>query len=120
MTNTPQLPVTSNKRGTMHHNPSLLFRQHGELIVKCRAGVPHHDGDLPLVDVQVGHVVDVHPLESAADATVSPGQKHHGETSWNNTHRTHKAGQRRPIRRQSWLKHRPICQKMLFGLLAAA
>lgn len=42
----------------------------------------HHDSDLPLVDVQVWDVVDVHPFESAADAAVRARQKNHREASW--------------------------------------
>lgn len=42
----------------------------------------HHDGDLPLVDIQVRHVVHIHPFESAADAAVCPSQEHHREASW--------------------------------------
>ena len=50
-------------------------------MIETKAGVSHHDGDLPLVDVEVRDIVDVHPLESTADAAVRPSQKHHRETS---------------------------------------
>ena len=71
---------------TLQHNLCFQFCQHWELVVnilndKSQLGVSHHDGDLPLVDVEVGHIVDIHPLESTADATVRPSQKHHRETS---------------------------------------
>lgn len=48
---------------------------------KTRRRCSHHDGDLPLVDVEVRDVVDIHPFESAADAAVCAGQEDHREAS---------------------------------------
>lgn len=41
----------------------------------------HHNRYLPFVDVEVWDVVDIHPLQSAADAAVCASQKHHRKPS---------------------------------------
>lgn len=42
----------------------------------------YHNGDFPLADVEVWHIIYTHPLQRAARAAGRAHQEHRGEATW--------------------------------------